>query len=440
MRYRLRLRSQSSQPSCRPLRSLWIISIWLIAASSFVTGCESLGTSSPSSTAVVRVTTTPSGSQEDTTSSTASLAGTFFIWHSWTGSDYEALVTILEQIQQEHPHLILAPQFVEASQLPTQLLNAILAGAGPHLLLAPAAWYPQLQADELIIPFNDVVQEADLSHFVAPALFGLIHDGRLMGLPIWAETVMLYVNTDLMSWSKVPNSTEELLALAKTAELPLLGLYTNLFHLSWGFPAYGSVMFDTEYRVVLDQSAGSAAFLAWLSTAAATPGIDVSRDYENLKQAFLRQELALFVDGPWSLPEFSQALGNALRIRDIPAGPAEEARPWLTAEAVYLVAGQTDLQKQVSARLALLMSEAEETLIATAYRLPAVQKNMNLGSTPVQEFRALLPMAHYMAHRPEMVSVWKHGQEMLQDTVTDTQDPEALVTRFTLLVNEENGK
>ena len=237
----------------RPRKWVGTIGVWLIVIS-VLSGCAPPAIPGESDTPT-RQTPSPGVPVEPDSEDTPS-SGTYLIWHSWTGEDYQALLAILEHINTAYPRLVLAPQFVEAHQVPTQLLNAILAGDGPQLLLAPASWYPELKADELITPFNDVVNEDDFARFVTPALFGLIHDGQLMGLPVWAETVMLYVNTELIPWSRVPDSTDQLLEMAESAEQPLLGLYNNLFHLSWGFPAFGGVMFDAGFRVVLDQSAG----------------------------------------------------------------------------------------------------------------------------------------------------------------------------------------
>ncbi len=429
------LQSKFRFPQCLPW--LWAVITWLWLLSGLA-GCVSPSVSGTPDTGPA--TATPAGAGTEPQPAPSSLSGTFLIWHSWIDEDYEALVAILDRIQAEHPQLVLATRFMEAHQIPTQLLNAILRGEGPQLLLAPASRYPELQADELITSFNDVVQVEDLDPFLSPAIYGLIHDARLMGLPLWTEAVMLYVNTDMMSWSQIPDSTAQWLALAEQADRPWLGLYQNLFYLSWGFPAYGSVLFDADFRVVLDQSAGAAAFLTWLAAASAAPGIEVSDDYDALKQAFLNQELAMLVDGPWNLTEYSLVLGDALRVRELPDGPAGAARPWLTSEAIYLVAGQSPSQRLASARIALRMTDSEQILIETAHRLPAVQNRMNIGPEPVQTFRALLADTQHMAHRPEMASVWRQGQDMLDRAVAGEPDTEALTAQFTLLVNEENRK
>ncbi len=435
MRYRLQIRMLCHRYP--PRWPCWALGMWLLLAV-VLAGCDSSVPSSAPNPG--RVTATPADPVAVPAREDDSMSGTVLIWHSWIDADHEALTAILDRIRAEHPRLVLAPQFVEAHQVPTRLLNAILAGEGPQLLLAPASRYPELKDDELIIPFNTVVQAEDLALFVSPALYGLIHDAQLMGLPIWAETVMLYVNTDMWPWAKVPDTTAQLLELAAQADQPFLGLYQNLFHLYWGLPAYGSVLFDADYRVVLDQSVGAAEFLTWLAAASATPGIDVSRDYARLQQAFQNQELALLVDGPWNLSAFHLALGDALRIREIPSGPAGVARPWLTTEAIFLIAGQTPEQQLISARTALLMTDSEQILIEKAQRLPAIQDQMNIGPASVQEFRELLSLTHHMAHRHEMTSVWRHGQDMLQHAVTSGDDTEALVQQFALMVNEENGK
>lgn len=439
MRYRACVALRRTLPSCHLLRHL--PALVLLACAFALAACSNAQpdpvsrvqppvltpTSQPATPVPMRAVETP-------------LQGDIAIWHSLSDTEHPVLASMLDQLSRTHPDLDLTSVYMEPHRVPEQLLNAILSGTGPNLLVAPASHFPDLRAEHLVTSWNDVLRDEDLAAFVPPALFGLIHESALMGIPLWAETVMLFVNTDLVSRSEMPDDLEQLLTQATHAPAPILGLYPSLFHLSWGFPAFGGVLFDTQYRVVLDQSDGGALFLAWLRRANRTPGIRVSMDYAALKQAFLDGEMPLFIDGPWLLPEAEAALGSALQIRGIPEGPAGPSRPWLTTEAVFLVAGQSEVQQALSARTALLMAGMEEHIVDTVHRLPAVQDASNLGPAPVRQFRKLLPAALQMPHVPELQSVWPLGQEMLQKAVNTEEKTEDLVARFALLANEENGK
>lgn len=370
------------------------------------------------------------------------IAGEAEIWHSLSGPDLEFLEEAIVQLSDSYPDLNLSLSFVAPHNLISELLKAILSGEGPQLLVAPASRLPELNAEALVKPF-DALREEDLKSLVPSALFGLIHDQKLFGLPLWVETVMLYANTDLIAQNKVPQDTAELMALAQEATSPVLGLYPSLFHLSWGFQAFGGVLFDSEYKVVLDQSVGGSQFLDWLQQADSIPGIDVNTDYNSLLLSFLEGESALFLDGPWTLAAAEDALGNSLSIHEIPAGPFGPARPWLTTEALLLVPGQSQTQEFVSATIAAEMVVLVDEMIGIAHRLPASQLRMQQGSRATGKFRDLLLTTTHMPHVSEMSSVWRLANELLLQTLAAEPSQggtSVQVSRFALLANEENGK
>ena len=371
------------------------------------------------------------------------MAGEVEIWHSLSAADLEFLEEAVRQMGASYPSLSLSHTYVAPHRLTADLLKAILSGQGPELLLAPASRLPELHAEGLVTPLDTLMREEDLENLVAPALFGLIHEQSLLGLPLWAETVMLYVNTDLIAPADVPENTDELLALAQGRTAPVAGMYLSLFHLSWGFQAFGGVLFDAEHKVVLDQSAGGTAFLTWLQQAHASPGIAVNSNYHSLRKSFLAGEMPLFLDGPWTLAAAEDALGQSLSIHEIPAGPVGPGRPWLTTEAILLIPGQSQAQRLVSARIARELIALDDEMIDIAHRLPVTQHRMNSGSRATRSFRRLLSFTQHMPHVSEMTSVWRLGNPLLAKALQADASPADLsaeVAYFALLANEENGK
>ncbi len=381
----------------------------------------------------------PLDSEEDS----PTMRGELEIWHSFGGADLDFLEEAIRQIEKSHPELELSHTHVSPHKVTSELLKAILSGRGPGLLLAPASRLPELSAEGLVAPLNTLLWEEQRENLVGPAMYGLIHGQSLLGLPLWTETVMLYVNTDLITRADVPENTDDLLAMAQEATEPLMGIYLSLFHLSWGFQAFGGVLFDATYKVVLDHSDGGTDFLNWLQLAHASTAITVSTDYNSMLDSFLAGELPLFLDGPWSLAAAEEALGNSLSIREIPAGPFGPARPWLTTEAIILVPGQSQNQRLVSAEVARTLLTMEDEMIEIAYRLPASQRRLQVGSRAVRSFRDLLENTQYMPHVPEMASVWRLGNELLINALEEDaslKDLSASIARFALLANEENDK
>ena len=368
------------------------------------------------------------------------LSEDLILWHSWNGEDLKILRSILDRLQADHPDLYLESVYVSPSEVRERLLDAILAGNGPNLLLAPIARYPDLASDSLVQPLSeymDLVQEANL---LRSAWYGNIVDSSLVALPAWVETVSLFINTDLIAPNDVPRTLDDLLDRANLSDQPLLGLYLSPFHLSWGFPAFGAVMLDAGYRVVLDQQPGAEAWLTWLREANQSGGIWISQDYAELQRAFRHGELPMVVDGSWTLDTFVPALGDSLRVLPIPAGPDGPARPFVTSESLFVIAGQSPRARDASVMVALALIELAPDFAHTTRGLPATQRESETGSRTVRELQALLEQTAPMHPGAEARVIWNLTQTLYEQTLAGQEPPAELVARFALLANEQTDR
>ena len=385
-------------------------------------------------------TATPLPEPTPTSEPEPGLSADIILWHSWNGEDVKILRSILDRLQADHPGLYLDSVHVNPSEVREHLLDAILAGNGPNLLLTPIARYPDLASEDLVQPLNgytDRVQEANL---LPSAWYGNIVDSSLVALPAWVETVTMYVNTDLLAPAEVPRTLDELLGRADLSDHPLLGLYISPFHLSWGFPAHGAVMLDAGYRVVLDRQPGAEAWLAWLHEANRSGGIWLSQDYAELQRAFRHGELPMIIDGSWALDSFVPALGDSLRVLPIPAGPAGPARPFATTESLFVIAGQSPRNTDASVRTALALIELAAEFPHTTRGLPTAQRASEAGPRAVREFKALLAQTVPMHVGAEAAVIWNLAQTMFEQALAGRESPADLVARFSLLANEQTGR
>lgn len=391
-------------------------------------------------TLTAEATAAPESSPAPTSEPERELSGNLVLWHSWQGEDLKLLRSILDRLRADHPDLYLETVHVNPSEVPERLLNAILAGNGPSLLLAPIARYPELAATNLVQPLNgymDLVQEGDL---LPSALFGNIVDSSLVALPVWVETITLYVNTDLMAADEVPGTLDDLLTRANGSDHPLLGLYISPFHLGWGFPAFGAVMLDAGYRVVLDQQPGAEAWLTWLREANRSDGIWLSQDYAELQHAFRHGELPMIIDGSWAVDTLVTALGDRLRALPIPAGPAGPARPFVTTESLFVVAGLSGQDTDASVMAALAIVELAAETGHTTRGLPAAQRATETGPQAVRDFRGLLEHTAPMYAGADAKAIWDLAQTMFEHALAGRATPVELIARFTLLANEQTGR
>ncbi|MYD91251.1 MAG: extracellular solute-binding protein [Caldilineaceae bacterium SB0662_bin_9] len=385
-------------------------------------------------------TATPLPTPTSTPEPELGLAGDIVLWHSWNGEDLKILRSMLDRLQSDHPDLYLDAVHVGPSEVRQRLLDAILAGNGPSLLLAPISRYPDLASEDLVQPLNgymDLVQEADL---LSSAWYGNTIASSLVALPAWVETVALYVNTDLIAPNEVPRTLDDLLVQANLSDTPLLGLYISPFHLGWGFPAYGAVMLDAGYRVVLDQQPGAEAWLTWLREANLSGGIWFSQDYAELQRAFRHGELPMIIDGSWTLDSFVPALGDSLRVLSIPDGPAGPARPFVNSESFFVIAGQSPRDTDASVMAALALIELAADSPHTTRGLPAAQRESEADSRAARELKALLEQTVPMHVGPGAKVIWDLAQIMFERALAGQEPPADLVARFALLANEQTSR
>ncbi|MBI1294888.1 extracellular solute-binding protein [bacterium] len=363
------------------------------------------------------------------------------LWHSWAGADGEALSLMLGAFQAANPDVQLETLFVAYNELPQAYADAVYAEGGPDLILAPTWWLQQLADAETLQPLDGLVGEETLSAYLPATVTNLRYQQQLYGLPISLDLVSLYYNRNLVDEAALPTTTEEMLALAQANPRQGAGLYANFYHLFWGVPAYGGALFDDTGRAILEQSDGAAAFLAWLSAMSNTPGVFVDLDYGMLIDRFKKGEFAFFVDGPWSSAELEAALGDALGVALLPAGPAGAAQPWLNAEGVMLNPVYSPAQQQLALRLALHLAgpESGAILAQTAQRVPA-QIGAPIEDPILAGFTAQAQNAVSLTNQPELDAMWGYTGDMLLKVLNDVLSPEEAVLEASTLINEANDK
>ena len=368
-------------------------------------------------------------------------SGTVTLWHSWARQDGDALAQILENFAAANPNITVQTLFVAYNDLPQAYADAVAAGGGPDLILAPAWWLRELVEANALLSLSDRLAAGESEQWMAAALDNLSIDGALYGLPTNYELVGLYYNRALVEEAALPATTDDLLALAAANPTQGAGLYLNFYHLYWGIPAYGGELFDAEGRVVLDKTPGTAQFLDWLLRLSQTPGTFVDSDYAMLLDRFKKGEFAFFVDGPWSGAELRQAIGDNLGLAPLPAGPSGPAQPWLSGDGVFLNPAVDATQQPLALRLARHIASGESgTILAqTAGRLPA-HKKAAISDPLLRNFVVQAETALSEPHRAQMSQVWGYAGDMLVKVIDGGMLPDVAVAETAALLNDALGQ
>lgn len=372
----------------------------------------------------------------------AVLVGTVKLWHSWADKDGDALTAIVERFHQTNSNVRVETEFVEYGELARSYAEAVKNGEGPDLILAPNWWIRELAASKVLLPIGNQITAQERAQFIPATIDNLVWEGTLYGLPTDYELVALYFNRRLLNETKLPSTVDDLIQLAEESPSQGAGIYASFYHLAWGIAAYGGQLFDEDGRVVLEQTPAAADFLTRLQRADSTPGIFVSLDYGMLMDRFKKEEFALFVDGPWSVGELRQRFGEDLGVTTLPAGLSGPARPWLSADGVFLNPTTPVEQRDLALTFARHMTNGESasTVARIAGRLPA-HRDADLSGDPL--LVGFAEQAGYAVSQPhylELDEVWGYANDMITQVLRGTATPEEAVLEASTLINEANGK
>jgi len=365
--------------------------------------------------------------------------GELTLWHSWGAADAEALTQILTRVKQQFPAVNVQTLFVAANDLPQAYADAVRAGGGPDLAVTANWWLSDLADAQVVRPLDDLLQPGQIDQYAQAALQNFVRNGSVFGLPTTFEVVSLYRNNAIAGETQTPPTTDALLAQAAQSPALGMGIYANLYHVWWGFPAYGAQLFDESGSVALAQNNGAADFLTWMEALRNSPGSYVDSDYGMLIDRFKKGEYAYFVDGPWATAELRQALGGALTIVPLPAGPAGPARPWLSSDGVILNPNLSSDRTLLAFFLATALTDpgAGATFASIAGRLPANIQSPIPEDPILRGFMQQATTATPSPAQPQMDAVWGYGGDMLIKVLAGDMDPAAAVSETVALINDE---
>jgi arabinogalactan oligomer / maltooligosaccharide transport system substrate-binding protein len=311
-----------------------------------------------------------SGCGRTTGNSIDELEGQLLIWHNWNpGVEATELNTLINGFSLIHPNVTIVTEYVPAEELPTRYLDQTRAGLGPDVLVGIESIYIKEFADAgTLRPFSgSIVDTNTLNNDMVNAL---TMNDTLYALPFSAYTNVLFYNRALVD-GQPPASVPALLRAAQAGHR--VGIPTDFYNAAWGIGSFGGQLFNDEGQFSLNQNAGFADWLTWLSTAQREPNIILSNDIEQLRQEFEQGGLSYFIGSSYELPYFQALLGaEAVGVALLPPFGEEAAMPFLELETIAI--------SRSSARADLGMELAAFLVNNTQQRRLAVS---NLGRIPV---------------------------------------------------------
>ena len=306
---------------------------------------------------------------------------------------------------------------VPFDQIPDKFIQSAPKGQGPDIVVTlPQDRLGQLAASGVIEPMDKyVTSKTDLDK---TALSAMTYNGKLFGLPMFAEAVAIVYNKKLLPGGVPTNWDAFIKAAQSNTGNGKFGFLVDLSnaYMNYGiFSAYGSYVFKDTGGTLNVKDVG-------LANAGADKAVSLLNDLRykyNLipegvdggvaKSAFTDGRLAMLMTGPWDMGDIKKA-GIDYGIASLPTPPGASAKwsPFVGVQGVMLNAYGKNKVAAANLAKALVSSPAQVAFNKAGGRIPAsLSARVQLKADPVVVgFGKSISAGTPMPNVPQMSAVW----------------------------------
>ncbi|THF85715.1 maltose ABC transporter substrate-binding protein [Deinococcus sp. KSM4-11] len=301
-------------------------------------------------------------------------------------------------------------------QIPDKLLQSAPKGQGPDMVVTlPQDRLGQLASAGIIEPLDKyLTSKTDLDK---TALSAMTYNGKLFGLPMFAESVALIYNKKIVPTA--PTTWDEFIKVAQAntgnGKFGFLVDLTNAYANYGIFSAYGSYIFKNTAGTLNVKDVG-------IGNAGALKAVSLMNDLRykyNLvpegvtadaaKGAFVDGKLGMLITGPWDMGDIRKAgIDYGITTLPTPPGATSKWSPFVGVQGVILNAYGKN--KAVAAQFAkmLVTQDSQTTFNQAGGRIPvSLAARTKLKSNPiVQGFGKAISAGTPMPNVPQMGAIW----------------------------------
>ncbi|WP_433267622.1 extracellular solute-binding protein [Actinosynnema sp. CS-041913] len=189
--------------------------------------------------------------------------------------------------------------------------TAAQGGQGPDVFRAEVAWVPQLAKLGYLVDLTDTDLGKDTGDYLATPLGSTKYEGRSYGVPQVTDSLALFYNKKKLADAGVapPKTWDEV----KTAATKLGGektIFINndaYYALPFIYGAGGDLVDASAKKIVVNSPENVKALetaKGLLDTKSASTALDPANSYNNMQAAFSGGEVAMVINGPWSVGDY----------------------------------------------------------------------------------------------------------------------------------------
>ena len=306
---------------------------------------------------------------------------------------------------------------VPFDQIPDKFIQSAPKGQGPDIVVSlPQDRLGQLASAGVIEPMDKyVTSKTDLDR---TALSAMTYNGKLFGLPMFAEAVAVVYNRKLLPGG-VPNTWDAFIKAAQAntgnGKFGFLVDLSNAY-MNYGiFSAYGAYIFKNNNGTLNVKDLG-------IASAGGDKAVSLLNDLRykyNLipegvdggvaKSAFTDGKLAMLLTGPWDMGDIKKA-GIDYGIANLPAptGATGKWSPFVGVQGVMMNAYSKNKVAAAQFAKALVSSAAQTAFNKAGGRIPvSLSARVQLKADPiVVGFGKAISAGTPMPNVPQMGAVW----------------------------------
>lgn len=277
-------------------------------------------------------------------------------WHGMMASSVPALNELIKKFEEEHPHIKINSQTVPNGDAGIQkIMTALQSNTTPDVSWIYADYMEDLVGADAIYPMMQFIDgpngisKEDLDDIYPSLRTYASWKGTLYSLPMEATNLALIYNKDLfvaagLDPNKPPQTWEELYEYSKKLTIDSnkdgifeqVGFFIPVFPSSgsrngwmvWQFRPFvwqagGEFIELDQSKVIFDSHSGIQALTLWHKLFKDQKLSTFTSDFD---MAFVSKQLAMAMDGPWSLPRYKDLMKNLnWAFAPLPAGPNKKA-------------------------------------------------------------------------------------------------------------------
>lgn len=277
-------------------------------------------------------------------------------WHGMMATSVPALTQLINEFEKSHPNIKINAQTIPNGDAGIQkLMTALHSKTTPDVSWIYADYMEDLVKSDAIYPMQHFIEgkngmtKEDLADIYPSLLIYASWKGTLYSMPMEATNLALIYNKDMFKAAgldpeKPPQTWEELYSYSKKLTLDKnndgkfeqVGFFVPVFPSSgsrngwmvWQYRPFiwqagGEIIEADQSKVLFDNEAGVKALTLWQKLFKEQKLSSFTSDYD---MAFVSKQLAMAMDGPWSLPRYKELMKNLnWSFAPLPAGPSQKA-------------------------------------------------------------------------------------------------------------------